>query len=231
MKHIPRISSSDKTVVMSGNNQSAEEAGVNGDNTGRKDYLDEEKGKNHSSPYEKEQTSQALYWSVLHHKNLHENIHEDVPTTGKPSKGILANDGQRRKDEKLPKDIPKMVIHEGEPFLAEISSRSALTEYGSTTESPPVSPPNVPPETSSSSGASRGWGKLREAVHSKEVLIRHNVRGHDEEKKRWSDLDSSDYELTLLDCAILHAALLTIGVIAYSFVFEKWTVIDAIYFR
>lgn len=166
--------------------------------------LDEQN--NNASLYNKEKPPvPPLYWSVLHHKNLHEN-HTNPVQSGIPQ-----------------------VIHEVQPFKKDGGSRSALSGYGSTSEYTSVFPPNVPEPPSSSE---RGrWGTIKEVVNSKELLISHIAEGKDKEEcRRWSDLSSVSYELTLRDCVLLHATLLAIGVLAYSFLFENWTVIDAIYF-
>jgi len=47
---------------------------------------------------------------------------------------------------------------------------------------------------------------------------------------KWSDLGNISYELTLQECLKLFIALLAIGVLAFSFIFEHWTIIDSLYF-
>jgi len=50
------------------------------------------------------------------------------------------------------------------------------------------------------------------------------------DNKKWSDLDDVTYEFTLRECLFLTVFLLTIGVTAYSFLFEQWSIIDSLYF-
>ena len=79
------------------------------------------------------------------------------------------------------------------------------------------------------------WSKVRELVNENELLIRdmpEQTEGGDlNKKKRWSDLSNMDsFELTLRECLMLFLLLLAIGVIAYSYLFSKWELIDSLYF-
>ena len=149
-----------------------------------------------------------VYWSVLHHKN----VHEGVPTETPPP--------------------VQEVIHERQPFLDREGS-TVLTGYDSTTRSPPVSPPTLPHQSSS---VSERWGRIKTVVESKELLIRHIP--DDEKSgatstthKKWSDLDNiSPYELTLRECLFIFLALLSVGAFAYSFLFEHWAITNSLYF-
>jgi voltage-gated potassium channel len=52
----------------------------------------------------------------------------------------------------------------------------------------------------------------------------HAIRG------KWSDVNDAAYELTLRECLLLTLLLLTCGVVAFSYVFEHWSVLDSLYF-
>ena len=52
----------------------------------------------------------------------------------------------------------------------------------------------------------------------------HAIRG------KWSDINDAAYELTLRECLLFTLTLLGCGVIAYSYVFERWPVLDSLYF-
>lgn len=52
----------------------------------------------------------------------------------------------------------------------------------------------------------------------------HPIRG------KWSDINDAAYELTLRECLLLTLMLLGCGVIAYSYVFERWSILDSLYF-
>ena len=48
--------------------------------------------------------------------------------------------------------------------------------------------------------------------------------------RKWSDMIHITHELTLKECLFLFLALLAIGVVAYSYVFEQWPILDSLYF-
>ena len=55
--------------------------------------------------------------------------------------------------------------------------------------------------------------------------------GEDREHSvHWSDLAKDSYELRLYECFLIFVALLSVGVLAYSYLFENWTIIDSLYF-
>mmetsp|Transcript_9349 Transcript_9349/g.21087 ORF Transcript_9349/g.21087 Transcript_9349/m.21087 type:complete len:546 (+) Transcript_9349:107-1744(+) len=172
----------------------------------------------------------ALYWSVLHHKNLHEGLPTAMHIDSTRQNMVPPKEESRENG-----SIPR-VIHERQPLISDVSTRSALSGYGSAPESPAVSPPTLPQQSSESADRKNsGWGRVREIVQTNELLIRHMPEaegsGGDAAKtRRWSDLSNTSYELTLRECLILFLALIAVGVLAYSFLFEQWSIIDAIYF-
>lgn len=87
----------------------------------------------------------------------------------------------------------------------------------------------------SSRSSHKRWSRVKEAVKTNELFIRYtsgldasNQNAH--KTQRWSDLASASYELTLRECLFLFIALLAMGVLAYSFIFEHWGIIDSLYF-
>lgn len=180
-----------------------------------------------------------LYWSVLHHKNLHEGAQSAEKNTGSPAKQMGVPHTEEhdvdvlKSHERLPdEDIP-LVIHDRQPLISEVSSRSALSGYGSTT--PPISSPftSQRPIDDHHARKESKWASVRKMVHEKELMIRHippAEKNGTAGKRLWSDLSGFSYELTLRECLYLFLALLAVGAVAYSFIFEQWTVIDSLYF-
>lgn len=179
------------------------------------------------------QEDPAVYWSVLHHKNVHEGLHEKYKKKGEPFSykpvGLHAESDNN--------NIPKEVVQP--TFVKEVSSRSALTSdygYGSTSTSPLNVPQlEVPQQISESqhTSKSQGWHRVREIVNDKELLIRDIPQTDGEngtKTKRWSDITNMSYEFTLRECLALFIALLMIGGLAYSFCFNQWSIIDSLYF-
>ena len=84
------------------------------------------------------------------------------------------------------------------------------------------------------------WAIVRRHVLHSEFHIRDTVRqaslfqSEGPGSRRNNDVHFRDidlpYDFTLLDCFLALLAYLAISVIAYSFVFEKWSVIDSMYF-
>ena len=151
-----------------------------------------------------------IYWSVLHHKN----IHEDVPLSTN-YKDI--HNTSRVDNKTIPIEVQQ------QPPARSQSALTAADGYGSTTSE------HKPPSKMSK------WSKVRELVNENELLIRdmpEQTEGGDlNKKKRWSDLSNMDsFELTLRECLMLFLLLLAIGVIAYSYLFSKWELIDSLYF-
>ena len=151
-----------------------------------------------------------LYWSVLHHKN----VSEGGPT-----------------------NIPE-VIHERQPFISGGGADSALSGYESTAGSPRATPPILSQKQQSSGSdtkSSKKWGRIKEAVDSKELFIKYmpdenGETGASSANRKWSDMIHITHELTLKECLFLFLALLAIGVVAYSYVFEQWPILDSLYF-
>jgi len=200
-------------------------------------------GPNEQVPYP------AVYWSVIHHKNVHEgvpsalqNIDSTRQNVASPKESIdnsLKNDllGTKQGDEiqfrkrmeQLPvhSSIPEVIHeHERQPFISEISTRSALTDYESTSVSPPFSPDTLLQQSSRSESR---WSRVKDVVDSKELFIRHNS-GVSGSTKKWSDSFNIQYEFTLRECLIVFLALLATGALAYSFIFEQWSILDSLYF-
>jgi hypothetical protein len=84
------------------------------------------------------------------------------------------------------------------------------------------------------------WAIVRRHVFHSEFHIRDTVRqaaifqsvgpgAKKQDNVRFRDIDLP-YDFTLWDCFFALLAYLAISVIAYSFVFEKWSVIDSMYF-
>lgn len=172
-----------------------------------------------------------VYWSVIHHKNVHDglNTHNKSPEAStKHKKNIEQPPGQD--------NVPD-VIHERQP-LNNVSSRSVLTGYDSTSSTPPVSSlTNLPMGLSSGSdisGKKNRWIRVKESVDSGEIFVKHipemTERGNSQPTMKWSDLDEVQYEFTLGECLKLFIAVLAIGALAFSYVFEQWSIIDSVYF-
>jgi voltage-gated potassium channel len=149
---------------------------------------------NHSDGSGHNEPLPPLYWSVLHHQNLHGDSqrHDCMASTSS--------------------EVP--INSEASPLVKEMSSGGG---------------------SSSSSSSNKRWGRVKEAVKSNELFIRYtsglDASSSDEHKtQRWSDLTNVSYELTLRECLFLFIALLASGVLAYSFIFEHWGIIDSLYF-
>ena len=150
-----------------------------------------------------------VFWSVIHHQNLH---------------NYLPIAQQRQDILKSPGDA-----EENLNIIERDDSRSSATGYGS-----------IPPSTSSpiklppvGDKKSNHWDRIREIVKTNELLIRYTQDDDADEaceNQRWSDLSNESYELTLRECLFLFIALLAFGVLAYSFIFERWSIIDSLYF-
>ena len=156
-------------------------------------------------------TNPPMYWSVLHHKN----IHEDVPLSTNYNQDI--HNTSRVDNKTIPTEVQQ------QPPTRSQSALTATDGYGSTTSE------HKPPSKMSK------WSKVRELVNENELLIR-DIPGQSEredlnKKKRWSDLSNMEsFELNLRECLMLFLMLLAIGVVAYSYVCSKWELIDSLYF-
>lgn len=145
---------------------------------------------NHSNGSGHNEPLPPVYWSVLHHQNLHGDSqrHDCMASTSS--------------------EVP--INSEASPLVKEMSRGD-------------------------SSSSNKRWGRVKEAVKSNELFIRYtsglDASSSDEHKtQRWSDLTNVSYELTLRECLFLFIALLASGVLAYSFIFEHWGIIDSLYF-
>eukprot|EP00804_Cyclotella_cryptica_P006481 CCRYP_012776-RC/>CCRYP_012776-RC protein AED:0.05 eAED:0.05 QI:240/0.57/0.5/1/0.57/0.5/8/4187/494 len=166
--------------------------------------------------------SQPLYWSVLHHKNVnaHSDAHVDV-------------------------GIPR-VIREQEPLIKELSSKSDLSvvQYGSVTSSG-LDRDDVPEDLAKKMHR-RKWSRVRELVKTNELFVHYMPDDCDDKslidsispghkgthalRGKWSDINDAAYELTLRECLLLTLLLLACGVLAYSYLFESWPILDSLYF-
>lgn len=212
----------------------------------------------------------AVYWSVLHHKNVEEATdfphHHRVPTERQSNVSSDRDDtiptnidvlfdkqhssASRNQLDVESSSIPK-VVNERQPLFKEVSSRSAITEsgyYGSITAPPTISPPTSPIANANkyAEPLHRGWSRVREMVETRDLFIRHIPEGNEEGSLvqslspshatasrlpgKWSDFDDVPYELTLRECLFLTLLLLAIGVLAYSFIFERWSILSSLYF-
>ena len=79
--------------------------------------------------------------------------------------------------------------------------------------------------------AKERWALLRKHVSNESFHIQGALK---QSQRRKSDLHFDDvdlpFEFSLLDCFLALAAYLLISIIAFSFIFEHWTVIDSMYF-
>jgi len=82
----------------------------------------------------------------------------------------------------------------------------------------------------SAKSAKRNWGVLKESIVDHSVFIHHDESNKSKENTKWSDINEEEYELTLRECFFLILILLGCGVIAFSFVFEQWPILDSLYF-
>ena len=78
----------------------------------------------------------------------------------------------------------------------------------------------------------RMWQLIRERVLSADFLLSHSsLDGENgKETRHWSDLAKDSYEFRLQECFIIFVALLAVGVVGYSFLFERWSIVDSLYF-
>ncbi|KAL7510447.1 hypothetical protein ACHAXN_007565 [Cyclotella atomus] len=167
----------------------------------------------HTDETPKDEKEKAQYWSVLHHKNV--NAHD-----------INADVG-----------IPYVIRHEKDPLVEESSKKSDImleAEYGSASGE-------------EDKKHRRKWSRVRELVQTNELFV-HYLPENDDDKSlteslspahkgayhplrgKWSDVNDAAYELTLRECLLLTLVLLGCGAIAYSYVFERWSILDSLYF-
>lgn len=162
---------------------------------------------------QKDDKDRPIYWSVLHHQNV--NAHDIEADVG----------------------IPRVVHHEKEPLIKESSTKSDLTEgdYGS----------DAPGDIEKKHR--RKWSRVRELVQTDELFCHYMPENADDRslteslspqhkgashaiRGKWSDINDAAYELTLRECLLFTLLLLGCGVVAYSYVFERWSILDSLYF-
>ncbi|KAL7532689.1 hypothetical protein ACHAWF_004213 [Thalassiosira exigua] len=189
----------------------------------------ETRRKNRQNEDEHATSSLPVYWSVLHHKNVNEgasapnyvNKDDDERNAAPPRECI----------ESL--DVPKEIVHERQPLLEGASSQFGPSSYDAVIASPLDGTDHSPPPTPRPQLEGKGsnvskWKRVGQAVKSHELLIRRRSSCED---RILSDLpEHVRWEFTLRECLGLVVALLAIGAVAYSFVFERWNLIDSIYF-
>ncbi|KAL7482743.1 hypothetical protein ACHAW6_008404, partial [Cyclotella cf. meneghiniana] len=162
------------------------------------------------------------YWSVLHHKNV--NAHNDTH----------AEFG-----------IPR-VIREQEPLVKELSSKSDLSDVQYGTAAPAGLGWGHATEDDQKERHRRKWSRVRELVKTDELFVHYMPADSDDKslidsispghkgahtiRGKWSDINDGAYELTLKECLLLTLLLLACGVLAYSYLFESWPIIDSLYF-
>ena len=120
-------------------------------------------------------------------------------------------------------------IQRQEVIVSEERSSNKATNDQTNSETSPLV------RKSSSCSSHKRWSRVKDAVKTNELFIRYtsglDTSNNDEHKtQRWSDLTNASYELTLRECLFLFIALLSMGVLAYSFIFEHWGIIDSLYF-
>lgn len=158
------------------------------------------------SPERKTQQKRpSVFWSVLHHK--------DIEDTG-----------------------PHNYVHERDPLIHDGGARRSEVSYG-------LSSPAAPDENDRKP-TSHAWNRIREMVQTQELLIHHfpdlddNSPTNDLEAPklpqkilmRWSDLQDYNYEYTLRECLVIFLVLLAIGVVGFSLLVDRWTILDSLYF-
>lgn len=57
-----------------------------------------------------------------------------------------------------------------------------------------------------------------------------SILHHGKQRENLSDVAETSFDLGLRECFYIFVALLAVGVVAFSFVFEKWPIIDSLYF-
>ncbi|KAL3809946.1 hypothetical protein ACHAXA_011388 [Cyclostephanos tholiformis] len=87
----------------------------------------------------------------------------------------------------------------------------------------------VPPSTER---PRKKWQLIRERIRSPDFLLSHSTFDGENGKEtlHWSDLAKDSYEFRLQECFAIFVALLAVGVVGYSFLFERWSIIDSLYF-
>jgi hypothetical protein len=82
------------------------------------------------------------------------------------------------------------------------------------------------------SPASTRWKRIKESVFSPDFYLSHSTLDGEngELSTHLSDLANDSSEFRLRECFLMFIALLAVGVLAYSFLFERWTIIDSLYF-
>mmetsp|Transcript_30976 Transcript_30976/g.70828 ORF Transcript_30976/g.70828 Transcript_30976/m.70828 type:complete len:170 (+) Transcript_30976:206-715(+) len=70
------------------------------------------------------------------------------------------------------------------------------------------------------------WARVKSSISSGSIFLPNNTQ------IRLSDVSNylTGDEISLWQCLQIYVALNATGVVAYSFVFEKWTILDSLYF-
>jgi len=73
---------------------------------------------------------------------------------------------------------------------------------------------------------------VKERVFSPDFYLSHSTLNGEsgEQSTHFTDLANDSSEFRLRECFLMFIALLAVGVLAYSFLFERWTIIDSLYF-
>ena len=86
-----------------------------------------------------------------------------------------------------------------------------------------------------SSDSTSNMSAIKKTMEVGHELAEHNEYGsileHDgKQRENLSDVAETSFDLGLRECFYIFVALLVVGMVAYSFVFEKWPIIDSLYF-
>ena len=76
------------------------------------------------------------------------------------------------------------------------------------------------------------WRRVKERVFSPDFYLSHSTLNGEsgEQSTHFTDLANDSSEFRLRECFLMFISLLAVGVLAYSFLFERWTIIDSLYF-
>ena len=86
-----------------------------------------------------------------------------------------------------------------------------------------------------SSDSTSNMSAIKKTMEVGHELAEHNEYGslleHDgKQRENLSDVAETSFDLGLRECFYIFIVLLAVGMVAYSFVFEKWPIIDSLYF-
>jgi potassium channel subfamily K, other eukaryote len=122
-----------------------------------------------------------------------------------------------------PREV-KTNLRERSPFF---NDQVDVLEYG--TASPPS---DMSVSEHRKKSGKELWDILRYHVSNESFHIQDTLKVHDEASTDDIHFENVDlpYDFSLLDCFLALAVYLLISIIAFSFVFERWTIIDSMYF-